>query len=42
MNINLLQIQALVSIARLGSFTKAANFLHLAPPALISGSSPVT
>ena len=34
MNINLRQIQALVSIARLGSFTKAANSPHLTPPAL--------
>jgi LysR family carnitine catabolism transcriptional activator len=34
MNVNLRQIQALVSIARLGSFTKAANSLHLTPPAL--------
>jgi DNA-binding transcriptional LysR family regulator len=34
MNINLRQIQALVSIARLGSFTKAAALLHLTPPAL--------
>lgn len=34
MNLNLRQIQALVSIARLGSFTKAASTLHLSQPAL--------
>lgn len=34
MNVNLRQIEALVSIARLGSFTKAASSLHLTPPAL--------
>lgn len=34
MNVNLRQIQALVSIARLGSFTKAAKTLHLSQPAL--------
>ena len=34
MNLNLRQIQALVSIAKLGSFTKAADMLHLSQPAL--------
>ena len=34
MNLNLRQLQALVSIARLGSFTKAAELLHVSQPAL--------
>jgi LysR family transcriptional regulator, carnitine catabolism transcriptional activator len=34
MNVSLRQIEALVSIARLGSFTKAAQLLHLSQPAL--------
>ena len=33
-DVNLRHIEALVSIARLGSFTKAAQLLHLSQPAL--------
>jgi len=34
MNANLRQFQAFVTIARLGSFTRAAKYLHLSQPAL--------
>lgn len=34
MNLNVRQLKALVSIAKLGSFTRAADLLHVSQPAL--------
>jgi hypothetical protein len=34
MNVNLRQLRAFVSVAQLGSFTRAAESLHLSQPAL--------
>lgn len=35
MNLNVRQLKALVSIAKLGSFTRAADLLHVLQPALM-------